>query len=148
MKRYEVTGIPLSPPFSVLAGRRVGDIFEADVDPDIEQLLIGAGALRPLSRPKPQPRQERVTAPAPEPAREPGPVPEPVRAREPEPVAPPKPAPVAPPKPVPAPPGPVPPTPSAAPPVEKVRATLIERDTEVQPKPPKQPRGLRPPRKP
>jgi hypothetical protein len=45
VKRYRVTGIPISPPFSALAGRRVGDEFEADVDPDIEQLLTGAGAL-------------------------------------------------------------------------------------------------------
>jgi hypothetical protein len=45
MKRYEVTGIPLGAPFSALADRRVGDQFDADLDPDIEHLLVGAGAL-------------------------------------------------------------------------------------------------------
>jgi hypothetical protein len=45
MKRYEVTGIPLGTPFSVLDGRRVGEQFEADLDPDIEHILVGVGAL-------------------------------------------------------------------------------------------------------
>lgn len=59
MKRYEVIGIPLSPPFDVLAGRAVGDQFDARIDEDVEQLLIGAGALRIVPS-KPRPEQKKV----------------------------------------------------------------------------------------
>ena len=56
MKRYEVTGIPISPPFDVLAGRKLGDQFNANIAPDVEALLVGGGALRIIDTPKAKPK--------------------------------------------------------------------------------------------
>lgn len=52
MKRYEITGIPLCPPFDILAGRSVGTVFDADLDEALEHRLVGEGALRVLPSPK------------------------------------------------------------------------------------------------
>jgi outer membrane biosynthesis protein TonB len=101
MKRYEVTGIPISPPFSALEGCAVGDVIERDIDPEIEDLLLGGGALRLLgdvkkaakADPEPEPEPEPEPAPPePEPEPEPEPV-APTPAPEPEPVVGPEPEP-------------------------------------------------------
>lgn len=51
MTRYRVTGIPLSPPFTALQGREVGEVFSAKIDPTIEDVLVGAGALEIVNEP-------------------------------------------------------------------------------------------------
>jgi hypothetical protein len=88
MKRYEVTGIPLGAPFSALTDRRIGDQFDADLDPDIERILLGAGALIVIgeSEPEPEPETEPEpeAEPEPEPEAEPEPEPEPEVEHEPE----------------------------------------------------------------
>lgn len=61
MKRYQVIGIPISPPFSVLAGRKVGDTFDADLDEDIEKLLREGGALREVHVEQPKQKVRRAS---------------------------------------------------------------------------------------
>jgi hypothetical protein len=52
-KRYEMLGRP-NVPFPEIQDHRVGDVFEADIDPDTEYLLLGAGALRVIEDVKPK----------------------------------------------------------------------------------------------
>lgn len=47
MKRYEVTG-KLPTQVDLLTDRAIGDVFEADLDPDQEKMLVDAGALKKL----------------------------------------------------------------------------------------------------
>lgn len=46
-QRYEVTG-KINTPVDVLIDAAVGDEIEADLDKDMEKMLIGAGAIRKL----------------------------------------------------------------------------------------------------
>ena len=69
MKTYEVTGVPLGAPFTILTDRRIGDRFDADLDDEIERALLGSGALVVIDEtPEPEPEP-------PEPEPEPEPVP-------------------------------------------------------------------------
>lgn len=48
MKRYEVTGRPLAHYSILTADLSIGDVIEADLDHDQEELLVNAGALKAL----------------------------------------------------------------------------------------------------
>jgi hypothetical protein len=52
-KRYEITGKP-NVPFDILLDHAVGDVVEADLDKEQEQLLIEVGAIRELPAEKKQ----------------------------------------------------------------------------------------------
>lgn len=54
--RYEVTGIPLSP--SPVSGHRIGDIIDLDLSAADEAAWTGAGAIRKLPEPKPEPKKQ------------------------------------------------------------------------------------------
>jgi outer membrane biosynthesis protein TonB len=79
MTTYRMTGRPLTP-FTVLEGRVMGEEFEADIDDEIEQLLVGSGALQIVTEEKEEadePAAEEADNPGPEIAAEPEPEPEP-----------------------------------------------------------------------
>jgi hypothetical protein len=56
MANYEVTGIPLEP--SPVSGHKVGDVIELDLEQGAEQAWTGAGAIRRLPDPKPEPKKD------------------------------------------------------------------------------------------
>ena len=61
MARYVMTGRPVNAPFTELQDHQIGDIFEAEIDPEIERVLCGSGALQLLSdepEPKPQSKEK------------------------------------------------------------------------------------------
>jgi hypothetical protein len=62
MTRYVMRGRPLGD--TVLAGYAIGDEFDANLDPDTEQQLVGSGAIAPASEtPEPQPEPEQQPEP-------------------------------------------------------------------------------------
>ncbi len=53
MMTYEMTGRPApDAPFTVLLEHGVGDVFDADLDAETEDLLIKLGALRIVETPR------------------------------------------------------------------------------------------------
>lgn len=54
MPRYEVVGVPLGP--SPVAGRKLGDVVDLELDKDAEKAWTGAGAVRRLAA-KEQPKK-------------------------------------------------------------------------------------------
>jgi hypothetical protein len=66
MKSYEMLGRP-NVPVPLLTDRRVGDVFDADIDADLEQQLLDAGALKVVNEEVPADATESEPGPEPEP---------------------------------------------------------------------------------
>jgi hypothetical protein len=83
MTTYEVVGM-VAAPFTLLEGRQIGDVIQADADDEMAAYLVRVGALRVVAE-----TQKEAPKSEPEPEPEPAPEPEPEPAK----AAPPRPAP-------------------------------------------------------
>jgi hypothetical protein len=70
LKRYKLLGHTLGMQFAETENHGVGDEWEGDMDPSVENLLVGAGALSVLSETKASVKKEEPKAPKDEPSAE------------------------------------------------------------------------------